>query len=335
MKNRTVKAMLTGAAMAAMLMMGTVASAEDATEAATETVTEEAAEEDAEEAEDEEDYTTGDASKDNPRNQDEIGENELMVVSFGTSFNDNRVATIGAVEAAMEEAFPDYSVRRAFTAQIIIDHVFNRDGEVIDNMEQALERAIDNGVKNLVVQPTHLMNGLEYDELNETLAEYADSFDKVAVGEPLLTTDEDFKTVETAITDWTKDYDDGETAIVFMGHGTEAESNKVYAQMQDLLTEDGFANYFVGTVEAAPTLEDVLEKVQAGEYKKVVLEPLMIVAGDHANNDMAGDEEGAWKKTFEDAGYEVECVLRGLGENEAIQNLLVEHAQAAVDSLAE
>lgn len=335
MKNRTVKAMLTGAAMAAMLMMGTVASAEDATEAATETVTEEAAEEDAEEAEDEEDYTTGDASKDNPRNQDEIGENELMVVSFGTSFNDNRVATIGAVEAAMEEAFPDYSVRRAFTAQIIIDHVFNRDGEVIDNMEQALERAINNGVKNLVVQPTHLMNGLEYDELNETLAEYADSFDKVAVGEPLLTTDEDFKTVETAITDWTKDYDDGETAIVFMGHGTEAESNKVYAQMQDLLTEDGFANYFVGTVEAAPTLEDVLEKVQAGEYKKVVLEPLMIVAGDHANNDMAGDEEGAWKKTFEDAGYEVECVLRGLGENEAIQNLLVEHAQAAVDSLAE
>lgn len=335
MKNRTVKAMLTGAAMAAMLMMGTVASAEDATEAATETVTEEAAEEDAEEAEDEEDYTTGDASKDNPRNQDEIGENELLVVSFGTSFNDNRVATIGAVEAAMEEAFPDYSVRRGFTAQIIIDHVFNRDGEVIDNVEQALERAIDNGVKNLVVQPTHLMNGLEYDELNETLAEYADSFDKVAVGEPLLTSDEDFKTVETAITDWTKDYDDGETAIVFMGHGTEAESNKVYAQMQDLLTEDGFANYFVGTVEAEPTLEDVLEKVQAGEYKKVVLEPLMIVAGDHANNDMAGDEEGAWKKTFEDAGYEVECLLRGLGENEAIQNLLVEHAQAAIDSLAE
>lgn len=335
MKNRTVKAMLTGAVMAAMLMMGTVACAEDATEAATETVTEEAAEEAAEEADEEEDYTTGDASKDNPRNQDEIGENELLVISFGTSFNDNRVATIGAVEAAMEEAFPDYSVRRGFTAQIIIDHVFNRDGEVIDNVEQALERAIDNGVKNLVVQPTHLMNGLEYDELNETLAEYADSFEKVAVGEPLLTTDEDFKTVETAITDWTKDYDDGETAIVFMGHGTEAESNKVYAQMQDLLAEDGFANYFVGTVEAEPTLEDVLEKVQAGEYKKVVLEPLMIVAGDHANNDMAGDEEGAWKKTFEDAGYEVECVLRGLGENEAIQNLLVEHAQAAVDSLAE
>ncbi|MDO4343640.1 MAG: sirohydrochlorin cobaltochelatase [Eubacteriales bacterium] len=327
MKNRMMKLMLAGAG-AAVLMMG--AAAVQAEETETEVVTEAA--EEAEE-EDEENYDTGDASKDNPRNQDDIGENELLVVSFGTSFNDNRVATIGAIENVMEEAFPDFSVRRGFTAQIIIDHVKDRDGEVIDNFTEALDRAVANGVKNLVVQPTHLMNGLEYTDVENELAEYADSFEKVVLGKPLLTSDEDFKIVEKAITEWTAEYDDGETAIVFMGHGTEADSNEVYGKMQDLLTEDGYANYFVGTVEASPSLEDVLAKVQEGDYKKVILEPLMIVAGDHANNDMAGDEDGAWKKTFEDAGYEVTTLLRGLGENEEIQGLLIEHAREAMEEM--
>lgn len=340
MKNKVWKLLAAGVG-AATLMMGAVCvQAEDATEAATEAVSEaaedvsEAAAEEAEE-EDEENYETGDASKDNPRNQDEIGEKELLVVSFGTSFNDNRVATIGAIENAMEEAFPEYSVRRGFTAQIIIDHVKNRDGEVIDNFGEALNRAIDNGVKTLVVQPTHLMNGLEYNDVMDELAQYAEEFEQVAVGEPLLTSDEDYQAVISAITDDIKAQDDGETAIVFMGHGTEAESNQIYATMQEKLTEAGFANYFVGTVEASPSLDDVLAAVQAGEYKKVVLQPLMIVAGDHANNDMAGDEDGSWKKTFEDAGYEVTCNLKGLGEMPAIQELLVAHAQAAIDSLAE
>ena len=333
MKNKTWKALALGTMMTAALAVGTLTSAAEEADQ-TEAVTE-AAEENAEAEEDEEDYTTGDASLDDPRNQDEIGEKELLVVSFGTSFNDNRVATIGAIEKAMEEAFPEYSVRRGFTAQIIIDHVQRRDGEVIDNFTEALERAVANGVKTLVVQPTHLMNGLEYADVEAELAEYADAFEQVVLGAPLLTSDEDFAVVEKAITDWTSEYDDGETAIVFMGHGTEAESNGVYAKMQELLTADGFEHYYVGTVEAAPTLEDVLEAVKAGDYKRVVLEPLMIVAGDHANNDMAGDEEGTWKKAFEDAGYEVECVLRGLGENEEIQNLLVEHAQTAIDGLAE
>lgn len=333
MKNKTWKALALGTMMTAALAVGTLTSAAEEADQ-TEAVTE-AAEENAEAEEDEEDYTTGDASLDDPRNQDEIGEKELLVVSFGTSFNDNRVATIGAIEKAMEEAFPEYSVRRGFTAQIIIDHVQRRDGEVIDNFTEALERAVANGVKTLVVQPTHLMNGLEYADVEAELAEYADAFEQVVLGAPLLTSDEDFAVVEKAITDWTSEYDDGETAIVFMGHGTEAESNGVYAKMQELLTADGFEHYYVGTVEAAPTLEDVLEAVKAGDYKRVVLEPLMIVAGDHANNDMAGDEEGTWKKAFEDAGYEVECVLRGLGENEEIRNLLVEHAQTAIDGLAE
>ena len=277
---------------------------------------------------------TGDASKDDPLNEDNIGENEILVVSFGTSFNDSRVADIGGVEKAVQEANPDWAVRRAFTAQIIINHVQARDGEKIDNVDQALQRAVDNGVKNLVIQPTHLMHGLEYDELVKEVGNYADAFDQVVFGEPLLSSDDDFAKVEKAITEWTADYDDGKTAICFMGHGTEADSNEVYQKMQDLLTKDGYANYFVGTVEATPSLEDVLAKVQAGDYERVILEPLMVVAGDHANNDMAGDEDGSWKKTFEDAGYQVECLVRGLGENEAIRQIYVEHAQAAIDSLA-
>lgn len=285
------------------------------------------------EEDEDENYETGDASLDNARNQDEIGDNELLVISFGTSFNDSRRLTIGAIENALEKAFPDYSVRRGFTANIVIDHVNKRDGVLIDDIDAALKRAVDNEVKNLVVQPTHLMNGLEYDELSAKIAEYSDAFDKVVIGEPLLTSDEDFAAVEKAITDWTKDYDDGETAICFMGHGTEAESNEVYQKMQDLLTKDGFANYYVGTVEATPSLEDVIAKVKEGNYKKVVLEPLMVVAGDHANNDMAGDEEDSWKSAFLAEGYDVECLLRGLGENEDIQKLYVEHAQKAIDSL--
>lgn len=281
-----------------------------------------------------ENYDTGDASLDNTRNQDGIGENELMVVSFGTSYNDSRRLTVGAIEEAIEKAFPDYSVRRGFTSQIIIDHVKSRDNVIIDNVGEALERAVDNSVKTLVIQPTHLMNGLEYADLVKEVAEYSDAFEKVAVGEPLLTSDEDFKAVAEAITKATAEYDDGETAICFMGHGTEAESNQIYAKMQEVLTAGGYENYFVGTVEAAPDLEDVLAAVQAGEYKKVVLQPLMIVAGDHANNDMAGDEEDSWKTVFESAGYEVTCILRGLGELKEIQQLFVEHAQAAVDSLS-
>lgn len=284
-------------------------------------------------ADDDENYDTGDASLDNVRNQDDIGENELLVLSFGTSYNDSRRLTIGAIENDLEAAFPDFSVRRGFTANIIIDHVKKRDNVQIDDVDAALERAVDNGVKNLVVQPTHLMHGLEYDELVEKVGGYADAFDKVVFGEPLLSSDDDFARVEKAITEWTAEYDDGETAICFMGHGTEAKSNEVYQKMQDMLTADGYDNYFVGTVEASPTLDDVLAKVQAGNYKRVILEPLMVVAGDHANNDMAGDEEGSWKTTFEDAGYEVECLLRGLGENEAIRQIYVDHAQAAIDSL--
>lgn len=285
--------------------------------------------------EDEENYDTGDASMDNTRNQNDIGDKELLVISFGTSYNDNRRMTIGAIEEAMEKAFPDYGVRRGFTSQIIIDRVKSRDKVSIDNVGEALDRAVDNGVKTLVVQPTHLMNGLEYGDLVAELAEYSDAFEHIAVGEPLLTSEEDFAGVIRAVTEATAEYDDGETAICFMGHGTEAESNQVYGRMQKMLADAGYDHYYVGTVEAEPTLEDVLAAVQKGSYRRVVLEPLMIVAGDHANNDMAGDEEDSWKTVFENAGYEVVCILRGLGELEAVQQMFVEHAQAAMDRAAQ
>ncbi|MBQ1640443.1 MAG: sirohydrochlorin cobaltochelatase [Lachnospiraceae bacterium] len=329
MKKRIV-AMLTVAALGMTMMVGC---GEKQEEVSTEQLqTEEETTEVAEtEEEDDENYETGDASLDDPRNQDEIGEKELLVVSFGTSFNDSRRLTIGAIEKALEEAYPEYSVRRAFTSNIIIDHVNKRDGILIDDLDAGLQRAVDNGVKELVIQPTHLMNGIEYTELSDAVAQYADAFESVKIGAPLLTTDEDFKNVEQALVDWTKEYDDGKTAIVFMGHGTEAESNGVYAKMQELFTADGYENYYVGTVEATPSLDDVLAAVQAGEYERVILEPMMVVAGDHANNDMAGDEDDSWKSAFEKAGYKVECLLRGLGENEAIQQMYVEHAKAVIE----
>ena len=277
------------------------------------------------------DASTGDASADNPRNQDEIGENELLVVSFGTSFNDSRVATIGAVEEAMEKAFPDYSVRRGFTANIIIEHIQRRDGEVIDDVDEALDRAKANGVKNLLVQPTHLMNGYEYGDLVKDLEKRAGDFESVKIGAPLLTDDEDFTKVAQAMVDAAAEYDDGKTAICYMGHGTEAASNAIYARMQEELKAAGYDNYFIGTVEAEPSVEDVLKLVQAGGYERVVLRPMMIVAGDHANNDMASDEEDSWKSTFEANGFQdmVICEVKGLGELEAIRQLLIDHAKDA------
>ena len=341
MRKRMMMLLLAGVLAGSMLLSGCGSSesakedakeTEETAEEAVEEALEDAAEEVAEE-EDEENYETGDASLDDPRNADEIGEQELLVVSFGTSFNDSRRLTIGGIEKALEEAFPEYSLRRGFTSQIIIDHVKDRDGEVIDNVKEALDRAVNNGVKVLVVQPTHLMNGFEYTDLVNEIADYADAFEHLVIGEPLLTSDADFEAVMKAITEDTASYDDGETAICFMGHGTEADSNGVYAKMQEMLTAGGYENYYVGTVEAEPSLEDLLEAVGAKGYKKVVLKPLMVVAGDHANNDMAGDEEDSWKSQFEAAGYEVECILSGLGELEAIQKIYVEHAQAAMDSL--
>ena len=298
---------------------------------------------------------TGDASKDDPRNQDEIGENELLVVSFGTSFNDSRAQDIKGIEDKLQEAYPDWSVRRAFTAQIIINHVEARDDEVIDNMQQALDRAVANGVKNLVVQPTHLMHGAEYDEMTEAIDGYKDKFESVAIAEPMLgevgddatVINDDKKAVAQAITDEAckiAGYDSMEaaaedgTAFVFMGHGTSHTANVTYDQMQSQMDNLGFTNAFIGTVEGEPEdteCQAVIAKVKDAGFKKVVLRPLMVVAGDHANNDMAGDDEDSWKSQFEASGAfdSIDCQIEGLGRIEAVEDLYVEHTKAAIDSL--
>lgn len=277
---------------------------------------------------------TGCGEKKDSGNAKASSDKEILVVSFGTSYSNSRHVTIGAVEDAIREAYPDYQVRRAFTAQIIIDKLKKEENIEIDNVKQALDRAVANGVKTLVVQPTHLMNGLEYNDLKKELDKYKDKFDKIALGKPLLTSDEDFKQVIAAITNDTKEYLDGETAICFMGHGTEADSNKVYATLQEKLKAAGYNDYFVGTVEAKPSVDDLIAQVkESGKYKRVILQPLMVVAGDHANNDMAGDGEDSWVSKFKAAGFEVKPVLRGLGQNYDIQKIYLEHLKAAIDSL--
>ena len=296
---------------------------------------------------------TGDASKDDARNQDEIGENEILVVSFGTSFNDSRVADIKGIEDAIQKAYPDWSVRRAFTAQIIINHVEARDGECIDNMQQALDRAVANGVKNLVVQPTHLMHGAEYDELTEAVEAYKDQFESVEFAEPLLgevgndasVINEDKKAVAEILTaeavsvagydslDAAKE--DG-TAFVFMGHGTSHAAKVSYSQMQAQMQDLGYDNVFIGTVEGEPeetACEAVIEAAAEAGYTKIVLRPLMVVAGDHANNDMAGEDEDSWVSMFTASGKfeSVDTQIFGLGEIAAIQDIYVNHTAAVID----
>ena len=295
---------------------------------------------------------TGDASKDDARNQDDIGENEILAVSFGTSFNDSRVADIKGIEDALQEANPDWSVRRAFTAQIIINHVQARDGEKIDNVDQALERAVDNGVKNLVVQPTHLMRGAEYDELVEAVENYKDKFETVKIAEPLLgevgadadAVNSDKEAVAKALTaEAVKDagYDsldaakeDG-TAFVVMGHGTSHTAKVSYSQMQTQMKDLGYDNVFIGTVEGEPeetSCESVIDAVEKAGYKKVVLRPLMVVAGDHANNDMAGDDDDSWLSMFKASGKfdSVDTQITGLGEIRDIQQIYVDHTAEAM-----
>ena len=298
---------------------------------------------------------TGDASKDDARNADEIGENELLVVSFGTSFNDSRAADIKGIEDALQAAYPDWSVRRAFTAQIIINHVQARDGEKIDNMQQAMDRAVANGVKNLVVQPTHLMHGAEYDEMMEMIDSYRDKFESVAVAEPLLgevgadaaVINSDKEAVAKAITaaavkDAGFDSLDAaaaeKTAFVFMGHGTSHTAKVSYSQMQTTMQTLGYDNVFIGTVEGEPeetACENVIEAVKAAGYTKVVLRPLMVVAGDHANNDMAGADDDSWLSQFKASGAfeEVDTQIAGLGEISDIQQLYIAHTKAAIESL--
>ncbi|MBQ6390649.1 MAG: sirohydrochlorin cobaltochelatase [Eggerthellaceae bacterium] len=295
---------------------------------------------------------TGDASKDDPLAAAPDKENEILVVSFGTSFNDNRVATIGAVEKAIQAANPDWAVRRAFTAQIIINHVAARDGEQINTVAQALDLAKESGVKNLIVAPTHLMHGAEYDELVAALKPYEADM-KIVISEPLLgevgadpsVINDDKKAVAEAVVaatvkdaglDSIEAADADKVAFVFMGHGTSHEANVTYNQMQAQMNELGYKNVFIGTVEGEPedtACDVVIGKVKDAGYTKVILRPLMVVAGDHANNDMADPEDPeSWFSQFTASGAfeSVDCQIKGLGEILAVQDLYVKHVADAM-----
>ena len=300
---------------------------------------------------------TGDASADDPLNADGIGENELLVVSFGTSFNESRATDIGGIEKALQEAYPDWSVRRAFTSQIIINHIQARDNEVIDNVEQALARAKANGVKNLIVQPTHLMHGSEYDDLVDAVTAASGDFLSVRIAEPLLgevgtdasVINEDKEAVAKAVVAQTvadagfesleAAAQDG-TAFVFLGHGTAHVAKVTYDQMQTQMEALGYGNVFIGTVEGEPedtACEAVIEKVSEAGYKKVILRPLMVVAGDHAHNDMAGEDEDSWKSMFIATGDfdQVDCQIAGLGRIEDVEAVYTAHTGAAVGTETE
>lgn len=256
----------------------------------------------------------------------------ILAVSFGSSYNETRDITIGAIEEALQTAFPEYEVRRAFTAQTVIDILKDREKLEIDNVTEAMSRLVMDGVKEVVIQPTHVMPGAEYDDMMADIAVFADQFERLKVGAPLLTEDADYDALIASLAEETAEYNAEGTALVFMGHGTHHDANSTYATLQEKLVDAGYTNYFVGTVEAAPSLDDVLALVKDSGAKKVVLLPLMIVAGDHATNDMAGDEEDSWKTAFLNAGYEVECVLKGLGQYAGVQELIVAHAAAAIAS---
>ena len=295
---------------------------------------------------------TGDASLDDPLNADGIGERELLAVSFGTSYNTSRAEDIGGIEAALQEAFPDWSVRRAFSSQIVINHVQARDGEKIDNMEQALERAVENGVRTLVVQPTHLMQGAEYDEMCSAIDQYRDQFESVEIAEPLLgdvgsspeEVNPDKEAAMKALAETATEVSgygsmeeaaaDG-MAYVFLGHGTSHTAAVTYHQMQvqaDLL---GYGNVFIGTVEGNPEETEcsaVIEAVSSAGFDKATIRPLMVVAGDHANNDMAGDDPDSWKTMLENSGLftDVECQIEGLGRIPEVQEIYTAHAAEAI-----
>ena len=250
----------------------------------------------------------------------------LLVVSFGTSFADAREKNITAIENALADAFPEYEVRRAFTSGMILKKLRERDGICIDSVPEAMERLVRDGVQQVVVQPTHVMNGGEFDKMVRDVRVYEGRFQSLKIGRALLSDDHDYDALIETVFSADAAMVAPDTALVYMGHGTDHEANRGYAHLQEKLFAAGYNNIFVGTVEATPTVEDVLALMaQQGGFHRVALLPLMIVAGDHATNDMAGDGKDSWRSIFQGAGFDTVCVLRGLGERPAIRWMIMGH----------
>lgn len=264
------------------------------------------------------------------KSENKLKKQAILVVSFGTSYRESLEKNIGAVERSIAASYPDFEIRRAFTSQMIIDKIRRRDGDQIDNMDEAMKRLVNDGIDSLIIQPTHVMSGSEYDKMMAAAAPYEENFTSIQYGEPLLNQEKDYDKLIKILEEETDSFNQEKTALVFMGHGTEHDANVVYEKLNGQLKKAGYTNYYIGTVEAAPTLEAVMAEVKKGDYQKTVLLPLMIVAGDHANNDMAGDEEDSWKTAFLSEGYEVECVMKGMGEYKGVQEMFLEHVNDAM-----
>ncbi|MGN0161976.1 MAG: sirohydrochlorin cobaltochelatase [Candidatus Ornithomonoglobus sp.] len=255
----------------------------------------------------------------------------ILVVSFGTSYNDTREATIGAIEKAIAAAFPDYEIRRAFTSGTIIKKLKERDGIETDNVEEALERLLSDGYNTVIVQPTHVMNGSEYDGMIKLCAPFEDRFEAISYGRPMLTSVEDYEAAVKAVAAETPEMTADDTAVIFVGHGTEHFANAAYSALAYRFQAEGYKNTFVGTVEAYPDPTDIKSKLAQAGISKVVLLPFMIVAGDHAVNDICGDEDGSWYTELKKEGYVVTGIKKGLGEYKGLQKLFADHVRAAID----
>lgn len=254
----------------------------------------------------------------------------MLVVSFGTSYADTRAVTIEATEKRFEEKFAGYDVFRAFTSQTIINILSERDNIEVMNVKEAMEHLKKEGYGQVVVQSLHIMNGAEYDDLVEVVREYEKDFSSVSIGKAMLTSHEDYEKTIEALENQLPQLAENE-AVVFMGHGTHHEANAVYAALEYAFHAKGHENVFVGTVEGFPVIDDIKRQLKKNNISKVTLMPLMLVAGDHAQNDMAGDEEDSWKVILRKEGYDVDIYMHGLGENEGIQNIFIEHAEMAID----
>lgn len=254
----------------------------------------------------------------------------LLVVSFGTSFIENRKVSIDATDEALHEAFADYDLYTAFTSEIIIDIYKNRDGVHYDTVSEAIERIYKAGYGHVLVVPTLVINGDEYDEMMEALEPFEERIESLVVSKPLLTDITDYERVAKALNSELPELDE-KTAVVLMGHGTHHHANSAYPALDYTFKHMGNDNVYVGTVEGAPPFDEVAEDLEEGGYEKVFMMPLMIVAGDHAHNDMAGDEEDSWKLMFKAKGYDVDYALKGLGELPAIRDLFIEHAREALE----
>ncbi len=251
------------------------------------------------------------------------------MVSFGTSYHDTRKKTIDAIEEAISEEFKDYELRRAYTSRIILGILDKRDGIEIDNVTEAMEKLVQEGYEKVLVQPTHVMSGDEYDGMMEDIKPFESDFLNISYGAPLLTGELDYECLVEILAEDTKEYNVPGTEILLMGHGSEHSANVVYRNLAEVFRRKGYENYHVGTVEAKPDYKDMEYEIKQTASRRVILQPLMIVAGDHANNDMAGADEDSWKCRLEAAGYEVICCVKGMGELEGVRQLFVEHARDA------